>query len=79
MTCKIILNSVGLLIGVVGSTLIWIFGLPASVDRTGAEYRATGNVDEHEVALAKKFDCKSRIGFLMLILSFLFQLISNFL
>jgi hypothetical protein len=79
MTCKILINSIGLLFGLIGSALIWMFGLPASIDRTGAVHIVTGRIANEEVALAKKYDFRSGIGFLLLVLSFLFQLISNFL
>jgi len=76
---KIIVNSLGLLFGLIGSFLIWRFGLPASIDRTGAQHLIMEQTDENEIALGKKFDFRSRIGFFFLFLSFIFQLLSNFL
>lgn len=76
---RVIVNSLGLLFGIVGSFLIWRFGLPASIDRKGAIHLIAEQADEKEVAEAKKYDCRSRMGFLLLIASFTFQLLSNFL
>jgi hypothetical protein len=76
---KITVNSVGLVFGIIGAYLIWKFGLPASIDRAGAEHIITEQTDEEEVKLAKKYDFRSGVGFWFVIVSFLFQLISNFL
>lgn len=76
---KVIVNSVGLLFGIVGAFLMWRFGLPASIDREGQQTIITGEVDQKEIDLAKRFDFRSRIGFLFLIVSFALQLLSNFL
>ncbi len=76
---KVIVNSLGLLFGIVGAYLIWKFGLPASIDREGHQHLITGEIDEDEVATARKFDFRSRIGLLLLIVSFALQLLSNFL
>jgi hypothetical protein len=76
---KVIVNSLGLLFGALGAFLIWKFGLPASIDRAGAIHIITEQRDEEEVKLAKKYDFRSGVGFWLIILSFLFQLVSNFL
>jgi hypothetical protein len=64
---------------VLGAFLIWKFGLPASIERSGAVHLIAEQRDEEEVKLAKKYDFRSSVGFWLIILSFLFQLASNFL
>ena len=76
---KVIVNSLGLLFGIIGSFLIWRFGLPASIDRLGEEHLVSGSIDETEVRKGKLFDFRSRIGFMFLLISFFLQLVSNFL
>jgi hypothetical protein len=76
---KIIVNSLGLLFGIIGSFLIWRFGLPASISRTGEMNIIAQQTDHEEIKLAKKYDFRSGVGFCLLIASFLFQLVSNFL
>lgn len=76
---KIIINSVGLCLGMVGTFLIWRYGLPAEISRTGAIHLIAVQRDKEEIDLAKRYDLRSLIGFIFLFLSFLFQLIGNFL
>lgn len=78
MSCKIIVNSLGLIFGIIGSFLIWKFGLPPSVDRTGAQHIILEQRDETEVVKGRKYDFRSGVGFWFLIASFIFQLLSNF-
>lgn len=76
---KVIVNSLGLFFGVVGALLVWKFGLPASIDRTGAIRIVTGQKDPLEIQRARKYDCRSTVGIWLIIFSFLIQLASNFL
>lgn len=73
------LNSVGLILDLLGAGLIWRFGLPAELSRSGTQYRAIEGTDADEIAKAKKFDRLSSWGFLSLIVGFALQLASNFL
>ena len=79
MNIKVIVNSLGLSFGALGAFLVWKFGLPAKIDRAGAIHIIAEQRDEEEVKLAKKYDFRSGVGFWLIILSFLFQLVSNFL
>jgi hypothetical protein len=74
-----IVNSAGLLLGIAGSLLIWKFGLPADINRSGAVHRITEGIDESEVALGKKYDRWAKVGLLFLAIGFGLQLLSNFL
>lgn len=78
MDCASIVNSVGLVIDIVGAIMLWKYGLPESIDREGYEPVVVGEQDQSEVNKAKKYDCFSKIGLSMLIGGFFLQLISNF-
>jgi len=75
---KIILNSLGLLLDIIGAILIWKYGLPESLSREGVA-PAFSVIDASLRAKAKKYNWYSNIGLFLLVLGFVFQLISNFL
>ena len=68
----------GLVLDIAGAILLWKYGLPESISREGTITLSIGQVDEAEVAKAKTYDCWSKLGLTLLILGFIFQLISNF-
>jgi hypothetical protein len=74
-----IVNSIGLLLGIVGTGILWQFGLPASIDREGWVLMACDQKDEAMIAKAKLFDFRADCGFALLLTGFVLQLISNFL
>ena len=67
----------GLILDILGAVLIYKYGLPEEVSRTGSIVRVVEEEDETEIIKAKKYDEYSRIGFWLLILGFIFQLISS--
>lgn len=73
-----LVNSFGLLCDIVGVVLLWKFGLPESISRTGASYFIREETDADEIRKAKRFDRLARFGIWFLIVGFIFQLISNF-
>ena len=72
------LNSVGLVLDIIGAGLLWKFGLPAEISRTGAITRVTEGTDLAEAAKARKYDRVSWWAFLTLVAGFTLQLVSNF-
>lgn len=78
MTFSNCINSIGLVLDIVGAGLIWKFGLPAEISRTGAIYRVEEGKDEAEKARARFYDRVSWWAFLMLVAGFALQLCSNF-
>lgn len=78
MTLSHCINSVGLVLDVVGAGLIWKFGLPAEISRTGAIHRVLEGRDEAEAAKARVYDLVSWWAFLLLVAGFVLQLLSNF-
>ncbi len=75
---KVIINIIGLSLGVIGALLIYIFGIPNVLDKNGANLIGDyGNKESKKKA--KKYLFSSKIGITLLLMSFLLQLISNFL
>lgn len=71
-------NSIGLAADIGGVMLVWKFGLPESVDRHGATYLITEEVDHSERDKAAKYDRLSKLGLGLIVLGFAVQLASNF-
>lgn len=74
-----LVSSFGLVLDIVGAVLIYLYGLPENISRTGVVSITLEQVDENEIIKAKKYDLKSRIGIILLILGFFLQLVGNFL
>ena len=72
------MNSAGLFLDLLGAVIIWRFGLPAEISRSGAQHLDAEDVDKAEVAKAKRYDRLSWWGFLSLFAGFALQLASNF-
>jgi hypothetical protein len=73
-----LLNTIGLIIDILGAILIFKFGLPEHVDRDGHNYLILEQCDEEEKQKAKKYDFWGNKGLVLLIIGFVFQVISNF-
>jgi hypothetical protein len=68
-----IVNSTGLLLGFSGTILIWRFGLPQSVSRSGMTFLAIEELDTDEIKKARKFDRLSNLGICLIASSYLLQ------
>ena len=73
MSC---VNLVGLFLNLVGTMLIWYFGLPPSVDRRGRTSLITHEVDLREIGRAKRMDLFSKIGMGSIVLGFALQVVA---
>jgi hypothetical protein len=49
-----IFDSAGLGLDIIGAALIFRFGLPQPLSRTGAQYRILGQIDENEAKKAQR-------------------------
>ncbi len=78
-TCAPIVASAGLILDIIGAIMIFRFGLPENIDRSGKIYRVTSGVDEEEKRKARFYDRMSPVGILLLILGFGMQLVANWL
>jgi hypothetical protein len=74
-----IVNSIGLICDIIGAVLVWRYGLPEPISRTGAVHLILEQTDAAEKAKAKRFDCLARCAVALLVGGFLLQLLSNFL
>jgi hypothetical protein len=73
-----IINSVGLLCDIIGAVLLFKYGLPENITRTGVNYLITEEEDTDEIKKAKGYDLWARVGLILLIVGFILQLVSNF-
>ncbi len=73
-----VLNSSGLVLDICGAVLLFKYGLPAEISRTGATYIITEQSDEAEVKKARKYDRLGRLGLALLVGGFVLQLASDF-
>lgn len=72
--CSRILNTIGLVLVVVGCLLLYRFGLPSPVDPSGAVHFIAEQPDEAEIAKGKLYRIWGRIGIALVGLGSLFQL-----
>jgi len=72
------LNSIGLVLDIVGAIILFKYGIPEKIDKDGNVHLLLEDVDEDEIKKAKKYKLYSRIGIMLLIIGFSLQLISNF-
>ena len=72
-----LLSPIGLMMDIIGAYLIFKFGLPEEISRTGSDYLVFNSGNPEEKALAAKYDKYSKIGFRLLMLGFILQLIPS--
>ena len=68
---------IGLILDIIGAALIFKYGLPEEISRNGNSYRISEQDDSYEKDIAKRYDKLSKLGFRLLIVGFLLQLISS--
>jgi hypothetical protein len=79
MHASSIVNSLGLIINMIGTFLVWKYGLPATLEPSGERYRAgSGRNPEGPSEEKLFFRSKNRFGFVLLFIGFAVQLASNF-
>ena len=71
------LSPIGLILDAIGAVIIFKYGLPAEISRTGSISIILEQEDKKEIALAKKYDKYSKYGFCLLILGFILQFVSS--
>ena len=60
MNCPALVNSIGLLLDIIGVILLFCYGLPPDVDRRGRQF-LTWEKDEEQARKGKRFDRTSRL------------------
>ncbi len=78
MECHTLINSLGLIINIIGSLILLKFGLPNRISPEGHISLILEGVDQDEINKAKIYKRWSFIGIIFLIVGFVFQLASNF-
>jgi hypothetical protein len=73
MIASQICNLIGLASSLLGTWLIWRFGLPASVDREGWVTIALEDKDQSQIEKGRKYDKRSNVGFILVATGFIFQ------
>ena len=79
MTLQYWVNSAGLLCNIIGAALLWKFGLAPNVGPAGRRYLQTGIIEPGDAAAARRNRRFSTLGFVLLLIGFALQLLSNFL
>jgi hypothetical protein len=67
----------GLVLDIIGALMLWRYGLPEEVSRSGAIHLIGEQEDAAEKALARRYDWLARLGLTLLILGFVLQLIGS--
>lgn len=80
MICSLLqnLNFLSAFSGLIGTVLIFFFGLPSKIDRDGHINLILEQEDKKEKEIAKKYILLSYFGLGLLAISFLLQLVNSF-
>lgn len=74
---SICINSVGLIIDIIGVILIFLFGITPTLNLEGAVFLIAEQEDEKVKKKAKIYKGLSILGLILVFLGFVFQLIGN--
>ena len=78
MFSSVSLNSLGLVLDIIGAVILFFFGLAPKIDTEGTVYLVTEQKDEDEIKRGRIYKTMSSIGIILIIFGFIFQLISNY-
>jgi hypothetical protein len=70
-------NIIGLLLDIFGVVILFLFGLPPSINKKGHINLILEQADDNEIAKASRYEKISYFGLTLILLGFLFQLFSN--
>ena len=71
------LNSVGLLLALVGVLLLFRYQMPYQVRRGGASYLLLEGVDQQQVKLERRYDRLGWLGLIFIVVATVCQIIAN--
>lgn len=72
------INTICLFFDIAGALLLFKFGLPEVISRSGSIYLILEQKDDNEKNKALVYDRFGKVGLICLILGFILQVISNF-
>ncbi len=78
LTSPTTINTIGLVFDIFGAILLFKFGLPEDISRSGHINLILEQEDVNEKAKGVFYDKCGKIGLFFIILGFFFQLLSNF-
>jgi len=73
-----LVNSIGLILDIVGALLLIKFGIPPKIDREGHMHLILEQEDQDEIQKARIYDRWSTFAILLIVAGFIFQLVSNY-
>ena len=80
MNTPVLIDTLGLLIDIVGVLLLWVFGFPAAeISRVGKDNVGVSNREDGQIATPKVYESRARLALSLILIGFVLQMISNFL
>lgn len=76
---SIAINSIGLILDIIGVVILFKYGLPSEVSKDGQVFIAASPHNEEERRKYRKFQLWSKFGLGLLVVGFGLQIISNYL
>lgn len=73
-----IINMIGLCFDITGVILLFIYGVPSEISKTGAIHLVTEQTDDEEVEKWKKYNKRSKIGLTFICIGFIMQFVSSY-
>ena len=71
------INLLGLVFDIIRAIMLFVYGVPTEISKTGAVYRILEQEDEDEKRLWIKYNFRSKLGLGLLIAGFIFQVCST--
>ena len=72
------INSIGLILDILGVIILFKFGLPSNINKNGSVGMAFIKKDESEIKKWKLYNFWSRFGLIIILLGFICQIVSNY-
>tara|TARA_R110000796_G_scaffold252631_3_gene389366 strand:- start:27960 stop:28196 length:237 start_codon:yes stop_codon:yes gene_type:complete len=72
------INTIGLVFDIIGVLMLFKYGLPSEISKEGTVFLAVQKSDESEKKKWKKYNFWSKVGLVLILIGFTFQIISNY-
>ena len=77
MTTQQWINVLGLVFDIIGVLMLFVFGLPADLNKNGYIFKVNEEEDEEQKSKWRKYDKFSKIALTAIIIGFLMQMLST--